>query len=722
MLESHGVVIANQAGVTLKQVDAVQSLLDAGATITFIARYRKEKTGSLDEVALGEIRDGLARLAALDSRRQAILESLEEQNVLTAELRESVESAATLAVLEDIYLPYRPKRRTRATMAKEKGLEPLAELILAQEIADPSHEARAFVNMEKGVASVDDALAGARDIIAEWVNEDAEARQIIRGLFYREGIIQSNVVKGKESEGIKYGNYFDWKEPVARLPSHRLLAMLRGENDRFLKITIRPPQDKALSFLHRRFVKGAGAASAQVVLAVKDSYQRLLVPSIETDIRQQAKEHADDEALRVFARNLRETLMAPPMGPRAVLAIDPGYRTGCKVVCLDPQGKLQANAIVYLGQSAARSREASQTILDLIQRFHIEAIAIGNGTASRETEEFIRGLSLPGKMPVVMVNESGASIYSTSAAAREEFPDQDVTVRGAVSIGRRLLDPLAELVKIDPKSIGVGQYQHDVDQGRLKSNLDETVMSCVNEVGVQVNTASQQLLTYVSGLGPTLARNVIAHRNENGPFRSREDLKKVPRLGPKAFELAAGFLRIDAAENPLDASAVHPESYHIVDRMAMDMGCRVADLIHRENLRRQINLECYIGEEYGLPTLQDIMVELEKPGRDPREQFEAVAFAANIKTIDQLTPGMKLAGIVTNVTNFGAFVDIGVHQDGLVHISELSDQFVRNPADVIKVNQKVTVRVLMIDPERKRISLSMRSDLPPPGQPGADTE
>jgi uncharacterized protein len=714
--------IANQVGVTTQQVEAVQSLLDAGATIPFIARYRKEKTGSLDEVVLGEIRDGLARLAALDSRRKAILESLEEQNVLTAELRKSVESAATLTALEDIYLPYRPKRRTRATVAKEKGLEPLAELILAQEIADTSHEAHTFVNIEKGVASVEDALAGARDIIAEWVNEDTGTRQIIRRLFYREGIIQSNVVKGKESEGIKYSNYFDWQEPVARVPSHRLLAMLRGENDGFLKITIRPPQDKALSVLRRRFVKGTGTASAQVVLAVKDSYQRLLAPSIETDIRQQAKERADDEALRVFVRNLRETLMAPPMGPRAVLAIDPGYRTGCKVVCLDPQGKLQANAIVYLGQSATRSQEASQTILNLIQRFHIEAIAIGNGTASRETEEFIRGLSVPVKMPIVIVNENGASIYSASATAREEFPDQDITVRGAVSIGRRLLDPLAELVKIDPKSIGVGQYQHDVDQGRLKSNLDETVMSCVNEVGVQVNTASQQLLTYVSGLGTTLAKNVIAHRNENGPFRSREDLKKVPRLGPKAFELAAGFLRIDTANNPLDASAVHPESYHIVDRMARDMDCRVVDLICHEDLRRHINLECYTEEEYGLPTLQDIMVELAKPGRDPRDNFEAVAFAANIRKIDQLTPGMKLTGIVTNVTNFGAFIDIGVHQDGLVHISELSDKFVKKPTDIVKVNQKVSVTVVTIDTERKRISLSMRSDASPPGQPESDTE
>jgi len=722
MLETHGMTIANQTGVTPGQVEAVRFLLDAGATIPFIARYRKEKTGSLDEVALGEIRDGLARLAALDSRRQAILASLEEQNVLTAELRKSVESASTLTALEDIYLPYRPKRRTRATMAKEKGLEPLAELILAQEVTDPSHEALMFVNIEKGVSSVEDALAGARDIIAEWVSEDTQARQSIRRLFYREGIIQSSVAKDKEGKGIKYSNYFDWQEPVARVPSHRILAMFRGENEGLLKLKTRPPQEKALPLLHRRFVKNTSAASRQVVLAIEDSYPRLLAPSIETDIRQQAKERADDEALRVFARNLRETLMAPPMGPRAVLAIDPGYRTGCKIVCLDPQGKLLANTVIYVNQSAARSQEASQTILDLIQRFHIEAIAIGNGTASRETEEFIRGLSLPDKITVVMVNESGASIYSASPIAREEFPDQDITVRGAVSIGRRLLDPLAELVKIDPKSIGVGQYQHDVDQVRLKSNLDETVMSCVNEVGVQVNTASQQLLTYVSGLGPTLAKNVIAHRNENGPFRNRADLKKVPRLGPKAFELAAGFLRIDTAENPLDASAVHPESYHIVDRMARDMGCRVADLISREDLRCRINLESYAGEGYGLPTLQDIMVEMAKPGRDPRKQFEAVAFDTDIRTINRLTPGMKLSGIVTNVTNFGAFVDIGVHQDGLVHISELCDKFVKNPADVVRVNQKVSVMVLTVDPERKRISLSMRPDASPPRQPGADTE
>ena len=721
MRETLIMTVATQTGVTPRQIEAVKSLLDEGATIPFIARYRKEKTGALNEVVLSEIRDGLERLAALDSRRSTILKSLEEQNVLTEQVRSSIESVMTMAELEDVYLPYRPKRRTRATIAKEKGLEPLAKLILMQEIADPAHEAITFVNIEKGVGSVDDALAGARDIIAEWVNEDGKARWTIRRLFHMEAVIQSSVAKGKEIEGIKYTNYFDWQEPVTRAPSHRMLAMLRGEKEGFLKLSISPSKEKAITLLQRIFVKNTGAASSQVAIAVEDSYERLLAPSIETDIRQQVKERADTEALQVFVRNLRETLMAPPLGQLAVLAIDPGYRTGCKVVCLDPQGKLLSNTVIYPNQSAARSQEAGKAILDFIEKFHIEAIAIGNGTAGRETEEFVRGLSLPDKIPLVMVNESGASIYSASAVAREEFPEQDITVRGAVSIGRRLMDPLAELVKIDPKSIGVGQYQHDVDQNRLKNNLDETVMSCVNEIGVKVNLASQQLLTYVSGLGPTLAKNVITYRNENGPFRSRADLKKVPRLGPKAFELAAGFLRIDNAYNPLDASAVHPESYHIVDRMAKDMGCTVADLMRNEKLRQEINLERYTGEDYGLPTLQDIMLELAKPGRDPREQFEAVAFTMNIKTIAQLTPGMKLAGIVTNVTNFGAFVDIGVHQDGLVHISQLSDNFVKNPADVVSVNQKVMVTVLTVDTERKRISLSMKPDASLLGQPRSET-
>ena len=721
MRETLIMTVATQTGVTPRQIEAVKSLLDEGATIPFIARYRKEKTGALNEAVLSEIRDGLERLAALDSRRSTILKSLEEQNVLTEQVRSSIESVMTMAELEDVYLPYRPKRRTRARIAKEKGLEPLAKLILMQEIADPAHEAITFVNIEKGVGSVDDALAGARDIIAEWVNEDGRARWTIRRLFHMEAVIQSSVAKWKEIEGIKYTNYFDWQEPVTRAPSHRMLAMLRGEKEGFLKLSISPSKEKAITLLQRIFVKNTGAASPQVAIAVEDSYERLLAPSIETDIRQQVKERADTEALQVFVRNLRETLMAPPLGQLAVLAIDPGYRTGCKVVCLDPQGKLLSNTVIYPNQSAARSQEAGKAILDFIEKFHIEAIAIGNGTAGRETEEFVRGLSLPDKIPLVMVNESGASIYSVSAVAREEFPEQDITVRGAVSIGRRLMDPLAELVKIDPKSIGVGQYQHDVDQNRLKNNLDETVMSCVNEIGVKVNLASQQLLTYVSGLDPTLAKNVITYRNENGPFRSRADLKKVPRLGPKAFELAAGFLRIDNAHNPLDGSAVHPESYHIVDRMAKDMGCTVADLMRNEKLRQEINLERYTGEDYGLPTLQDIMLELAKPGRDPREQFEAVAFTMNIKTIAQLTPGMKLAGIVTNVTNFGAFVDIGVHQDGLVHISQLSDNFVKNPADVVSVNQKVMVTVLTVDTERKRISLSMKPDASLLGQPRSES-
>ena len=716
MIETHATIVAKQAGASIQQVEAVKSLLDEGATIPFIARYRKEKTGSLDEVVIGNIRDGLARLAALDARRQAILESMQEQKVLTEELRSSLESAASLTALEDIYLPFRPKRRTRGTIAKEKGLESLAIFMMSQQSADPLQEAAAFLNAEKGVTSVDEALAGARDIIAEWINEDNQARQSLRRLFWMEGLIQSSVVKDKEKEGIKYSNYYEWQEAINRVPSHRILAMFRGENEGFLKLKIRPPQEKALALLSRRFIKNNGACAMQVNVASEDSYARLLGPSIETDIRQQVKERADDEALRVFSRNLRETLMAPPLGPKTILAIDPGFRTGCKVVCLDPQGKFLANAVIYPGQSEARSNESRQIIRELVQRFSIEAIAIGNGTAGRETEEFIRAINLPDKIPVVMVNESGASIYSASPVAREEFPDQDITVRGAISIGRRLLDPLAELVKIDPKSIGVGQYQHDVDQGRLKDNLDETVVSCVNEVGVKVNSASQQLLTYVSGLGPTLAKNIIAYRNENGPFSSRTALKKVPRLGPKAFELAAGFLRVEQAKNPLDASAVHPESYHLVDHMAKDLGCKVIDLMSSEELRGKIKLENYIDENYGLPTLQDIMAELAKPGRDPRHQFEALAFSTEIRAIESLSPGMKLAGIVTNVTNFGAFVDIGVHQDGLIHISEMADRFIKNPAEVVSVNQRVMVRVLSVDPQRKRISLTLKAEPPQPNQ------
>jgi len=711
MTEAHCVLIADELGIMVQQAKTVESLLNESATIPFIARYRKERTGSLDEVVIAKIRDRLTQLAALDSRRETILKSLEERDLLTDELRNAINSAGIMTALEDIYLPYRPKRRTRATVAREKGLEPLAIMLFAQETtADPLKEAIDFVSEEKGVESVEDALTGARDIIAEWVNEDTEARKPMRRLFDQEGIFQSNLVKGKESEGVKYSNYFDWHEPVTKVPGHRVLAMFRGEKEGYLKVTIRPPEEKALKLLRHRFIKATGAASEQVNMAVEDSYQRLLAPSMETDIRHSIKEQADAEALSVFARNLREILMSSPMGQKAVLAIDPGYRTGCKVVCLDWQGKLLHHTIIYLKQSSLRTKEATKTIIDLIERFNIEAIAIGNGTASRETETFIRGLGLPGEIPVVMVNESGASVYSASEAARDEFPDEDVTVRGAISIGRRLMDPLAELVKIDPKSIGVGQYQHDVDKGKLKTGLDDVVMSCVNEVGVEVNTASKQLLAYVSGLSPTLAKNMVAHRNQHGPFRSREEIRKVPRLGPKAFELAAGFLRIHGAENPLDASGVHPESYHLAQRMAVDLACSVSDLIQREELRRRINPDLYVGEGVGLPTINDIIAELVKPGRDPRSKFEVFAFAAGITTIDQLTSGMKLPGIITNVTNFGAFVDIGVHQDGLVHISELSDRFVRNPADIVRVNQKINVTVMAVDKERNRISLSMRKD------------
>lgn len=713
MSDNHSALISKQTGISSGQVESVRSLLAEGGTIPFIARYRKERTGSLDEVAIGKIKEELTRLEALDARRKVILESLEEQEVLTDKLRASVESASTMTALEDIYLPYRPKRRTRATIAKEKGLEPLAILIMEQNITDPAEEATAFIDPEKGVESAEDALAGARDIIAEQINEDTRARQMIRSLFFQAGLIQSTMVKGKETEGIKFKDYYDWSEPLSHVPSHRMLAMFRGESEGFLKLSIRPPKEKALINLRKQFIKSDGPVSVQVGLAVEDGYQRLLGPSIETDIRKQAKERADDVALRVFNQNLRETLMAPPMGRRAMLAIDPGFRTGCKVVCLDPQGKLLYHTVIYVNQSASRTKDAEIAILDLVKKWDIEAIAIGNGTAGRETEDFIRSLKLSGDIPVVMVNESGASIYSASPVAREEFPDQDITVRGAVSIGRRLMDPLAELVKIDPKSIGIGQYQHDVDQNRLKNNLDETVMSCVNEVGIQVNTASQQLLTYASGLGPVLAKNIILYRNENGPFSSRSELKKVPRLGPKAFELAAGFLRIENAKNPLDASSVHPESYHIVTRMSKDLGCTVSDLIQQDDLRRRIHLDSYVGDDYGLPTLEDIMTELARPGRDPRKQFEATVFSSEVRSIDKLVPGMKLPGIVTNVTNFGAFVDIGVHQDGLVHISQLADRFVKNPADIVSVNQKVQVTVMSVEPERKRISLSMKKDASP---------
>jgi len=707
--QNHVAQITAELSLNPRQVLAVAELLEGGATVPFIARYRKEATGSLDEVAITAVRTRLTQLAELDARRETILNSLQERGLLTDELKERILQAPTQTVLEDIYLPFRPKRRTRATIAKEKGLEPLAQLILAQEPGtDPTAEARAFVSTEKGVESVEAALAGAKDIIAEWINEDQTARTRIRELFQKEGTFKTKLIAGKEAEGSKFEDYFDWQEPVAKAPSHRILAMRRGARDGFLRLQVHAPEDQAQRILEILFVKGQSPCSTLVREAALDGYKRLLAPSMETEILMETKERADKEAIRVFAENLRELLLAPPLGRRNILAIDPGFRTGCKVVCLDRQGQLKYTDIVYLHHAEKPGSADAAKIAALCQRFEIEAIAIGNGTASRETEAFVRSIQLPGSIPVVMVNESGASVYSASDVAREEFPDHDVTARGAVSIGRRLMDPLAELVKIDPKSIGVGQYQHDVDQPLLKQGLDDVVISCVNNVGVEVNTASKQLLQYVSGLGPQLAQNLITYRNENGPFRSRADLKNVPRLGPKAFEQAAGFLRIQDAAHPLDASAVHPESYHVVDAMAARAGCSVADLMKSDSLRRKIRLEDYVTETIGLPTLTDIMHELAKPGRDPRQQFEVFSFAEGIRQMEDLQPGMRVSGIVTNVTAFGAFVDIGVHQDGLVHISQLADRYVKDPAEVVKIHQKVMVTVMAVDLAKKRISLSMK--------------
>jgi len=707
--ESHHLTIAHELRIRPQQVSAVAGLLAEGATVPFIARYRKELTGSLDEVAVAAIRDRLGELEALDSRREAIIRSLTEQGVLTEELSAAVNSARTLPELEDIYLPYRPKRRTRAMMAREKGLEPLADILFRQQTGtDPQAEAQAFVNPEKGVESVEEALAGARDIIAERIAEDAEVRAALRALFEKEAQLRSEVYTCAEEDAATYRDYFDWQEKAATAPSHRILAIFRGNREALLKVSVRPPQDRALAVLTGMVLQGKGLSAEQVLLALEDSYKRLLMPSLENEMKAALKERADDEAIAVFAKNLRELLMAPPLGEKRVLAIDPGYRTGCKVVCLGAQGALLHHDVIYPTASSEKEvEEAGRTLKRLVERFDIEAIAIGNGTASRETERFVRGLKL--EVPVVVVNESGASVYSASETARREFPDHDVTVRGAVSIGRRLMDPLAELVKIDPKSIGVGQYQHDVDQAKLKRKLDDVVESCVNAVGVDVNTASPELLTFVSGLGPVLAANIVAYRDKNGPFTTRTGLKKVPRLGAKAFELSAGFLRIRGGAHPLDASAVHPERYALVERMARDLGCSLEDLMRSRSLRERIDLRRYVDGSVGIPTLKDIMAELDKPGRDPRESFEEFSFAEGITSLDDLEPGMELPGIVTNVTNFGAFVDIGVHQDGLVHISQLADRFVKDPHQVVSVGRRVKVRVLEVDRVRKRISLSMKS-------------
>ena len=718
MNEGHIQKIAAELKVQPRQVVATAKLFAEGATVPFIARYRKEATGSLDEVAITSIRERLLSLADLDLRREAILKSLTERNLLTDDLKAAVNGAETLTALEDIYQPYRPKRRTRATIAKEQGLELLADLLFTQApTLDPAAEAKAFVNAEKEVPTVEAALAGARDILAERISDDAQARAKLRELFWSQAVVRSKVFSDKQEPGAKFKDYFDWSEPLAKVPSHRLLAMRRGETEGFLLLRMTPPEEAVMPLIEPLFVKARNPAADQVRLAVEDSYKRLLSSAIEVEVRIESKKRADAEAIRVFSENLRELLLAAPLGRKNVLGIDPGFRTGCKVVCLDRQGKLLHNEVIYpTASSAGQIREAAEVVLALVKKYQIEAIAIGNGTASRETETFVRALKLPASITVVMVNESGASIYSASDVAREEFPDHDLTVRGAVSIGRRLMDPLAELVKLDPKSIGVGQYQHDVDQTALKRSLDDVVMSCVNGVGVELNTASKQLLAYVSGLGPALAANIVAHRNENGPFKSRSELKAVPRLGAKAYEQAAGFLRIRDGTHPLDASAVHPESYSIVDAMAKDLNCSVNDLMRNASLRQKIKLERYVTETIGLPTLNDIVAELAKPGRDPRQQFEAFSFQSGVEKMEDLKVGMKLPGIVTNVTAFGAFVDIGVHQDGLVHVSQLSDRFVKDPAEVVKVHQKVMVTVMEVDLPRKRIGLSMKST-PTPGAP-----
>lgn len=707
MNETHFIKISQELKIAPPQVQGTIRLLEEGATIPFIARYRKEATGSLDEVAITSIRERHDELVELDNRREAIMKSMEQRGQLTNDLKEKILDAETMAILEDIYLPFRPKRRTRATIARDKGLEPLAELIFKQGSDDPQVCALPFVNPEKGVESVEDALAGARDIMAEWINENQTVRVKMRQLFESRSTFRSRLISNKEEEGNKYRDYFEWEEPVSAAPSHRILAMLRGEEEGFLTLHLLPPEEEAIPLLESTILKRDGLASEQVREATRDCYKRLLSPSMETELRAIAKKRADEGAIRVFAENLRQLLLSPPLGQKNVLAIDPGFRTGCKVVCLDKQGKLLHNDTIF-PLSEASNLKAAETITALCKKFQIEAVAIGNGTAGRETEAFIKKLKLSESIIVVMVNESGASVYSASEVARDEFPDQDVTIRGAVSIGRRLMDPLAELVKIDPKSIGVGQYQHDVEEATLKRSLDDVVMSCVNAVGVEVNTASKQLLMYVSGLGPQLAANIVQHRNENGPFSNRTAFRKVPKLGPKAFEQCAGFLRIRDGANPLDASAVHPETYHVVDSIAKDLKCSVQDLIQNQDLRKTIELEKYMTDSIGMPTLHDILSELSKPGRDPREHFEVFHFAEGIEKLEDVKPGMKLPGIVTNVTAFGAFVDIGVHQDGLVHISQLSDRFVKDPNEVVKVHQKVTVTILDVDLQRKRIALSMK--------------
>ncbi|MDR2845067.1 MAG: RNA-binding transcriptional accessory protein [Puniceicoccales bacterium] len=708
---AHVIRIAQESGIPVNGVIAVAKLLGEGATVPFIARYRKEATGELDEVQITTVRDRLEQLRELDARRAAILKSLAENKHLTPALQAAVEQAATLTRLEDIYAPYRPKRRTRATIAKERGLEPLADFLSDNQSADPAAEAAKYIAPDKEVPDADAALAGARDILAERISDNAAARAACREIYAREATLAAEVIKGKETEGVKYKDYFEWTEALTAAPSHRVLAIRRGEKEGFLFFRITIPEDKAHTVLEKLFVNGTGPAAAHVREAAHDSWKRLLGPSLETEARLASKKRADEEAIRVFAANIAELLMAPALGQKNTLALDPGFRTGCKLVVLDAQGKLLHHEVIFpTAGSKAQVDDAGNRVRILCHQYKIQAIAIGNGTASRETDTFVRTLGLPATIPVVSVNESGASIYSASEVAREEFPLEDVTVRGSVSIGRRLQDPLAELVKLDPKSIGVGQYQHDVDQPALKRTLDDVVVSCVNRVGVELNSASKQLLSYVSGLNPAIAANIIAWRNEHGPFKTREELKQVPRLGAKAFEQSAGFLRLHDGAHPLDASAVHPERYPLVEKMAADAGVDLPTLLHDGKARAKVELRNYISDTVGLPTLKDIFKELEKPGRDPREQFEAFSFAEGVHEIKDLSEGQRLPGIVTNVTAFGAFVDIGVHQDGLVHISQLSDNFVKDPAEVVKVGQKVSVIVMEVDIPRKRIGLSMKTN------------
>lgn len=705
----HEIIISNELSLTDRQVRTTIELLDEGATIPFISRYRKELTGSLDEVQITAIRDRIQQLRDLDKRREAVLKSIEDQGKLTPELAQQINTVGTMAALEDIYLPYKPKRKTRASMAREKGLQPLADLLLEQQVGDIEAQAEQYINAELGVNTVEEAFAGARDIIAETIAEDAEVRASVRKLFLDKGHFVSRVVPGKEEQALKYKDYFEWNESLSSAPSHRVLAMRRGEKEELLYLDIEVDEQEVLPRVEKIYIKGNNEASKQVELALLDGYKRLLKPSMETEVRVLTRQKADEEAIKVFADNVRQLLLAAPLGQKRLLAIDPGFRTGCKTVVLDAQGNLLENTAIFPHTGAGGSIEAEKTVQHLVRKYDVEAIAIGNGTAGRETEDFVRKLNLAG-VTLVMVNESGASIYSASETAREEFPDYDVTVRGAVSIGRRLMDPLAELVKIDPKSIGVGQYQHDVDQNKLQSALDDTVISCVNAVGVELNTASKQILAYISGLGPSLAQQIVNYRKENGPFGSRRELKKVPRLGDKAFEQAAGFLRIRNGLHPLDSSAVHPERYNLVEQMAKDLGVEVGELMKDAQLRKRIDLKQYINDEVGLPTLNDILAELAKPGLDPREQFEAFSFTEGVNAIKDLKVGMKLPGIVTNITNFGAFVDIGVHQDGLVHLSQLANHFVSDPHEVVKVQQSVMVTVTEVDEQRNRIGLSMKTE------------